>query len=73
MSMQSKLLPGKARSWLEKVPRVHEKEEKKAEEEEEEEEEEKTKSGIIERYGETGKGGGRAAGLQLNEEDTTHR
>lgn len=70
MSMQSKLLPGEARSWLEKVPRVYEKEEKKAEEEEEEE---KTKSGIIERYGETGKGGGRAARLQLNEEDTTHR
>lgn len=35
MSMQSKLLPGEARSWLEKVPRVREKEEKKAEEEEE--------------------------------------
>lgn len=68
MSMQSKLLPGEARSWLEKVPRVREEEEKKAEEEEE-----KTKSGIIERYGETGKSGGRAAGLQLNEEDTTHR
>lgn len=68
MSMQSKLLPGEARSWLEKVPRVREEEEKKAEEEEE-----KTKSGIIERYGETGKSRGRAAGLQLNEEDTTHR
>lgn len=51
MSMQSKLLPGEARSWLEKVPRVRKEEEKKAEEEE------KTKSGIIERYGETGKSG----------------
>lgn len=36
-------------------------------------EEEKTKSGIIEGYGETGKSGGKAAELQLNEEDTTHR
>jgi len=33
----------------------------------------KTKSGIIEGYGETGKNGGKAAELQLNEEDTTHR
>lgn len=49
------------------MPRVREEEEKEAEEKE------KTKSGIIRRYGETGKSGGRAAGLQLNEEDTTHR
>lgn len=70
MSMQSKLLPGEARSWIEKVPRVREEEVERGGGEEEE----KTKSGIIRRYGETGKSGeGRAAGLQLNEEDTTHR
>lgn len=64
MSMQSKLLPGEARSWLEKV---------RGGKGGGEEEEEKTKSGIIEGYGETGKGGGKAAELQLNEEDTTPR
>jgi len=66
--MQSKLLPGEARSWLEKVPRVREKEEKKAEEEEE-----KNEVWYNREIRRTGKSGDRAAGLQLNEEDTTHR
>lgn len=65
MSMQSKLLLGEARSWLEKVRGRKGGERKKREE--------KTKSGIIEGYSETGKSGGKAAELQLNEEDTTHR
>lgn len=61
MSMQSKLLPGEARSWLEKVSKVRE---------------EKKKNEVwynreIRRNRKEG-AGAEAAGLQLNEEDTTH-